>query len=130
MKDWNTEKVFIYLRNLSDSIFFFSYSFLATFFWVPITFERYHFQSGYDPDSQQTFLRPDTFPMDTNPADICLVRQIPNRHFSNGYSPHVHFPDQIHPRWILPQPDTFFFNSLFDCNIFPTYNFYLPDWFM
>ena len=33
--------------------FFFS-SFLGIFFWAPIMFERYHFQSGCDPEWSQT----------------------------------------------------------------------------
>ena len=46
----STRKVIIYLKNYqTTTIFFFSSSFLGTFFWVPITFKRYHFQSGYDP---------------------------------------------------------------------------------
>ena len=33
------------------AVFFFSSSFLRTFFWVPITFECYHFQSQCYPES-------------------------------------------------------------------------------
>ena len=43
----NTRKLIVYLRNLQENnIFFFS----SSFFWVLITCECYHFQSGCDPE--------------------------------------------------------------------------------
>ena len=45
----NTRKLIIYLRKLSVNNNFLFSSFLGTFFWAPVTFERYHFQSEYNP---------------------------------------------------------------------------------
>ena len=45
-----TRKLSVYLRKLSDNNFlFFLFSFGRCFFWAPISFACYHFQSGYDP---------------------------------------------------------------------------------
>ena len=46
----NTRKLLVYLRNLSENKnSFFLIQFWGHFFWVPITFECYHFQSGCNP---------------------------------------------------------------------------------
>ena len=53
----NTGKLIIYLRNLSEKpIFFFSSSFLETFFWAPIQIELYHFQSKCDPSMSSSII--------------------------------------------------------------------------
>ena len=45
----NTRKPIVYLRNLSDNNnFVFPFFIFGDIFWAPITFERYHFQSGYN----------------------------------------------------------------------------------
>ena len=38
------------LRNLPDNNFVFLFFHFGNIFWAPITFERYHFQFGYDPE--------------------------------------------------------------------------------
>ena len=43
------------------TIFFFSSSYMRTFFWTPITFEHYHFQSRYNPGLRAVNIAPMTF---------------------------------------------------------------------
>ena len=43
------------------TVFFFSSSFLGIFFWAPIRFERYHFQSGYHLDKLNLLMHKQTF---------------------------------------------------------------------
>ena len=44
----------VYLRDLSaNNIFIFLFFIFGDIFGAPITLERYHFQSGYNPDIEQ-----------------------------------------------------------------------------